>query len=345
VVVRVGNGAITKAAVLHWATIGATKQEVPQPPGFSACIIRLRKKEQIDSGGEGRTANLLKEVCKRRYEQLLQTAVSILVNDLWLIEEAAREGIKVDPQKLAQNLAASHAMVKGRPLSFNGYLAVSGRTLADLKFELEVAQLSEEIYKHAEAKTPKLTSTLLARFYAAHKHQFAVPEERDLYILHTKSEAAALQAKRQIQAGQSFASVVKGLHVTQPLGSKEGLSMGLKRTGYSEPKLIDAIFGARPGVLSGPVHLALNPAYGANGYYVFKVIRKIPAHQMPYSQALQIMRSELPQALHRKTLASFVSAYKRRWHSRTDCKAGYVVELCKQRNSPTASYLRDPFVL
>jgi foldase protein PrsA len=345
VIVRVGETKITKAALLRWMKVVSpyAEHEVPVPPEYNACIIALHKKEPIDQGGEGHAANTLKGICEQKYETLRKTALQVLINDAWLTEEAARDAIKLDEAALRQELKESTAAVATRPGGVEGFLRRSGRTASDLAFEVRVGQLSGKIYQFAEHKTPAITPALIASYYAAHKHDFALPDARDLYILHTKSEAAALQAKREIASGRSFASVVKNLHVSQPIGAKEGLTLGLTRKSYAQRSLINAIFSARPGVLSGPLHLALPPAYGANGYYVFQVKRKVPAHQRPYAEAVAAIKAQAPEQLHKKTLAAFVKAYKARWRAQTDCSRGYVVEACRQFDGPVRA--GDAFVL
>jgi foldase protein PrsA len=319
---------------------------VPQPPLFNACIIRLHKSETIDLGGEGRAANTLKGVCAAHFKTLLETAVSALVSDAWLIKEAARDGIPVDQGALEAEAHESEAQFAGQPGGFAGYLVETGRTAADFKFELKVGQLSGKIYDLAKRQTPSVNGARVADYYAKHKHDFAVPETRDLYILHTKSLASALEAKRKIASGQSFASVVAGLHgVAQPLGAKEGLTLGLSRKSYSEPVLINPIFNARPGVLSGPVRIKLPPAYEANGFYIFQVKRKIAAHQMPSAEAAAIIKKRLPDELHKQALGGFVAGYKARWRAKTDCSPGYVVEGCRQHPASKVSKSSDPFVL
>jgi foldase protein PrsA len=347
-VVRIGKTKLTKADIVHWMRVVSPykKHEVPLPPNYVACIIRLHKSEAIDLGGEGRAANTLKSVCAAHYKTLLQTAVSALVADAWLIKEAARDGISLDQAALEQEAHESEAQFAEQPGGFAGYLAETGRTAADFKFELKAGQLSGKIYQLAEHQTPGVTGARVASYYAEHKHDFAVPETRDLYILHTKSLASALEAKRKIASGQSFASVVAGLHgVAQPIGAKEGVTLGLSRKSYSEPVLIDPIFNARPGVLSGPVQIKLPPAYEANGFYVFQVKRKIPAHQMPSAEAASIIKKRLPDELHKQTLAAFVAAYKARWRAQTDCSVGWVVEGCRQHPASKVSKSSDPFVL
>jgi parvulin-like peptidyl-prolyl isomerase len=337
-VVTVGMTTITKAALLHRMAIGAPfKNEVPVPPAYAACAAHLRS-EQSSSAGAGESVEALERACEQKRRALQQTALSSMINDAWLANEAAADGIEVDEAAFAREYRASAAALAQQGPSLQQRLAQTGRTVSDLKAELRVGQLSNKIYEHIEKKAPPVTDALIARYYAAHKHAYVLPERRDLRIVRASSAAAVLRAKHEIESGESFADVVKRLTVAQPFSASKGLVLGLTHTLYAEPILSDAIFKAHPGVLTGPVKIPL-------GYYVFEVTRLIASRQLTLAQATPTIRRQLPEQLQNLTRAKFVKAYKKKWTSRTDCHAGYVVEGCRQYKPSKNTPPSDPYLL
>lgn len=347
VIVRIGAHQITKHELYRWMSFSPTgRLEVPEPPEFKHCIINLRKPEQ-SSTGERRAANDLKEICAKRFSEELQTGLGTLVNNAWLMYELSEEGTPIDRAEVQKTYRASLAQIAKLPGGVAGLLKRTGHTLADLKYELTATQASDQVYAMIAAKTPKLTPARLARYYRQHKGEYLIPEQRDLYILHTKSKAAAQRAKEEIKAGKSFAEVVaKNLKdVSQPLGTKEGRDRTLNRKSYAQHNLINAIFNAPPGVLSGPFEVHYNATrYLALGFYVFEVLRKIPAHQMSLAETKPQIEQQAAQALRNEARKDFVAAYKAKWKARTDCAPEYVIENCRQyKGQPFES--ADPYVL
>jgi parvulin-like peptidyl-prolyl isomerase len=309
------------------------KNEVPVPPGFETCIAHLQASKRSGTASELQ----LKEACQEKYEILLEQSLSGLINEAWLINEAKAERISVDEAALARELKASRALFE----KFGGFqkgLARNGRTPMDLKSELRLGQLSNQIYEHIEAKIPHLSESFVSEYYKAHKDQYKLPVRRDLRIVRTSSGAAAHHAKQQIRSGKSFAEVVKHLTVAQPFSAKEGFVKGLTHKLYAEPLLADAIFKAPLHVLSGPVKIPL-------GYYLFEVTRQIPAHQLTLAEATPQIKDQLPRVLHDQTLSGFVKAFKRKWALRTNCRAGYMVQGCREFKATEATVPSDPFVL
>jgi hypothetical protein len=345
VVVRIGKQQITKGELYRWMSIKSEGREVPEPPEFNRCIINLRKREQVSAGGEGHAANGLKEVCANRYAEDLEGGLGSLMNNAWLIGEAEEDGIAVAQREVEYNFEKSRAVVEKSPGGLTAMLKRTGFTLADLKYEVKASLASDKVYERIAAKTPKLTPARVARYYRQHKGDYSIPGGRDLYILHTKSKAAALAAKAEITAGKSFATIASTLKVSQPLGAKEGRDRSLTRKSYAQHSLIDAIFSARAGVLSGPFELHFKSTTRvALGFYVFEVLHKIVPRQPSFAEVKAQLEPQLAQALRARARKDFVAAYKAKWRARTNCSSGYVVENCRQYRGKEAES-PDPYVL
>jgi len=324
-VASVAGKPITRGTLLHWMEIGgASKQEVPEPASVTSCIAALRS---------GQALAQLKGGCKERYQKLMVPALNGLIHSQWLLGEAAEEGITLSPVELEHEFEKSTG--GGGPI-LRQVLKQTGQTVEDIKFNLKVGQLSDRIYERVEREVPKVTDARLASYYERHKQSFAVPLERDLRIVRTASDAAARKALSELRSGKSFASVVKGVRVLQPVGTKEGLLLGLSPKEFSEPILAKAIFRARPSTLVGPVKIFL-------GYYVFEVTRIHPPRQKTLSEVRATLRRQLPELLHNQTLSHAVALFRRKWIARSDCRPGYVVEDCRQYKPSKGTERRDAY--
>ncbi len=328
-VATVSGKAITRGMLEHAMRVVARSSnqgEVPEPPNFTACIAHLA------TSNASRPASQLKSECQKRYEALLSSALGSLIHAQWLIGEASEENLKVTKADVQREYASSAA---ANP-EFNETLTRTGQTVDDVKLNLKLGQISDKIYDGIKKRTPKATTTRVESYYQQHKRSFALPEQRDLHIIRTASEAAAQKAFAEIHSGTSFSNIARQITIPQPIGTKNALLLGLAARGFSEPMLAEAIFRARPNVLSGPVKISL-------GYYVFEVTHIHPPHQRTLAEMRGALERQLPDLLHDRALSGFVTAFRRKWTARTDCDPGYVVENCRQFKSGPGPTVRDAY--
>jgi hypothetical protein len=321
VIVRVAGHAITKAQFAH-ALAGRIKFEqlegiAPVPPNYTACIAHSEATPAANGAKPGRDA--AKAQCEAQYKELVKGALEPLIAEQWIIG-AAKEAhlsvseVEVRAQVKREEGHASQAQV----------LATLGRrdeTLAQFALEVEVDMLGEKIRHMLRAKAYYLPPAQVAAYYRAHKSAFATPSRRALYIARTGTEAEALEVKREISQGKSFASVVKRLPLSQPIFTSKGYLAEYEPKLYSEAQLNNAIFAAKPNVLSGPVKIYL-------GYYVFEVKRVIPAVQETLAQAGVAIRAQVPYERYKQALAAYVAKLRAHWRALTTCATGYVVAKC-----------------
>ena len=107
---------------------------------------------------------------------------------------------------------------------------------------------------------------------------------------------------------------------------------------WPEQPLSSEVFHARLKTLGGPVKISL-------GYYVFEVIRRVPARQSTLAEVKPEIATQLHRLLRDRMLSRFVAAFRRKWTSRTNCLHGYVVKYCRQYRSSRANSQEAPNVL
>jgi foldase protein PrsA len=319
VVARVGGQVITKAAFAH-ALAGVIKSEgpslvAPVPPDFTLCIQHMQA--TAPSGSRPSTA-AARSTCRSQYQMFLTQALDHLISQEWVIGGAAEAGVKVSEAEVQQDLkriahGRSRAQVAAR-------LAVYGETLADFALDTKVQLLAEGIRHQIAVRTEHVTQAQVVSYYNQNKRLFGVPRRRVLEIARAGTEAEALKIKRELASGRSFASVVKNLP-DQPIYSTDGLVAGYESGLYRERPLNQAIFAAKPNVLSGPVKIFL-------GYYVFEVKRTLPAIQDSLAQVQATIKARLPNEMYKTAIAAFIKNWRARWKAKTTCQSGYLVAKC-----------------
>lgn len=310
VVATVAGKPIELAAVRHQMALeNRPSHEVPDAPAFTGCVSHLHGSKP------GSSETQLKQECSERYLALLEASLSKLIHAQWISAEA--KGLGLGPHKAELAREVKENLAQGETIKRMGL------SISDVKSELLLGQLSNRLYERVKAHTPRVTPALVAQYYATHKKLYAVPEQRDLYIIRTLSEDAAQQVLREVRSGRSFAQVVKKIALPQPIKTKEALLLGLTPKFFSEPVLAEAIFRAKPRVLSGPVHIEL-------GYYVYEVLKVHPARQQSLAEVRKEIAAELPARLHEEVLLKAVADFKKKWLAQTSCRAHYVVENCRE---------------
>jgi parvulin-like peptidyl-prolyl cis-trans isomerase-like protein len=333
VIANVDGLKITLGELRHrMGTMKVSKQEVPEPPGFAACVAH----EATTSSNKNPVE--LKKSCESRYESLKREALNSLIHARWFTLEAKHRGLHVSEAALDEETTRGLKVAA----KVGQTLALTGQTIADAKYWGRIAQFGFLLNARIKRLIPKVTPRRIAAYYARHKASFASPETRDLHLIRTDSLASARQALREIRDGRSFQSVVKEVSTHQPIHSSEGSVEGLTYNDYSEPHLSNAIFKARPHQLEGPVKLdASDSPKIAFGYYVFEVLRIHPPRQRSFAEVKAGIAARLPEVLRLATLKAVVTTFKHTWRSRTDCRAGYVVEDCRQYTGTPA--FEDPY--
>jgi parvulin-like peptidyl-prolyl isomerase len=331
-VATISGHTITHGMLEHWASIDTHAQiGAPRPPNYTVCIQYLRS---TASSTTPQTMQRLIGACRHRYDELSKQTLSTLIHNQWLIDEAAEEGLKVDRAKLKResSLSGPHGD------EVRQTLANTGETTFDLRLKLAVAELSDRIYRKLEREVPQVSRTSVSGYYRRHKKRFVAPEQRDLYILRTPSDAAATKAKQEIEGGTSFATLANRTTLTQPGSTHDGLLLGLRFDNWPEPPLIKAIFNSRLNVLGGPVKIPF-------GYYVFEVIRRVPARQRTLAEAWSEVAMQLHQLMRNQIRSHFIAAFRRKWRSRTNCRPNYVVEYCRQYKTSKGPSRQNPNIL
>jgi len=322
VVAQVGSYSITGATFDRFlgTTLSELASEPLVPPRFTACVAHL-KGELTAIGERPPKSSQIRDECQRRYQALLQGALERLISDEWLIGGANELDAPVGERQVKASVAQYRRESFSSEAQFRRFLA--GRTLADIMLETRAKLARAAIARTVEARLRPVTRAQIVSYYAQHRFDYLLGAERDLEIARTATWASAAKVKKEIESGKSFASIVSRLPVEQPVNAGDGLVVDLQPHFYGEPNLNQAIFTARPGVLTGPIDTWF-------GYFVFDVTKVRFQLETPLAQVEASIRQQLARPLQERALAAFGKHWATTWTARTDCSPGYVVPKCRQ---------------
>jgi foldase protein PrsA len=346
IVAHVGSEAIHLSEVQHLMALAAgTREPVPDPPSYGKCVQAAKASE----GAAPRSEEELHEGCAKRYQSLLQSAISRAIHTRWILGAGSELHLPVSSAEIQREFEQSKKSSFKTEAEFETYRQSSGQTVADFLSELRVSKLTDQIFALITRKEHPATSAEVAAYYASHAKQFSVPQGLDVRIFRTTSKAAAARAKQEIQKGKSFAEVAKQLSaIAQPIGAKEGEVKDLLPGLYEEKPLNDAIFTAKPRQIYGPLeiiakHKTIAPETNS-GFFVFEVLHSVPGKRTPLAKAKASIAEALTESQRQSTLAGYIAAFRKKWTARTDCAPGYVVRNCKQYTGPDVGGT-DPYTL
>lgn len=337
-VVSVNGKAVTKATFHHWLGVAASSSAgavpgqaaqsvVPEPPHYTACIAHLQATQTKPAKGQtAPTEAQLKSQCEQQYTTLKQEVLPFLISSEWVLGEAEERGIKVSDTEVQKKFNQVKNQQFPKEAEFQKFMTTTGQTISDLllrvKLSMVTTKIQEKITKEAGKKPSQKE---ISDYYEKHKSQYGQPESRNILVILTKTQAQAEKAKKEISSGKSFASVAKKSSIDPSKSSGGSVPSAIKG---SQPKPYDeALFSAKPNVLSGPVKTSF-------GYYVFEVKKINPATQQTLAQVQSQIQQQLTTESQRTKFEAFSKNFKKKWESRTECRSEYLVKDCKGYKEP-----------
>ncbi len=329
-VVNMAGNPISVQALNHWMYVAAKSQSsgstspiiVPNdPPDFNNCVALVRK--EVSSLANQKTATLRND-CKQAFQQLSSQVLDYLVKAYWYQAEANKAGIKVTDAQVQKTFdAAKNAQFKSNPAGFNTFLSQTGQTLPDLLFRFRInAILQKLIAKH----TKPVTAAEIQAYYNNHQSQFGSQPTRSLELVLASSQKNAAAAKKALDSGQSWATVVKKYSTDPTTKSTGGVLKNVNKQ-QVEAALATAAFSAPANKLVGPVK-------GQFGYYVFEVTKINPGTQQSLSQATALIKQQLQSTAQTSAQTAVDNQAKKDWQSQTTCRAEYAMADCKGYKAP-----------
>ncbi len=183
------------------------------------------------------------------------------------------------------------------------------RLLARLAAELgltrggESATTAVEALLAAEPEAP-VTETAISAYYAEHLADFRVGEQIELRAIRTEDRIAAERARREISAGADFGAVARRLSV-DPTAERGGDQGSVGRDSLL-PILAELLFALPVGALSEVVPTA-------DGFHLFRVVRRIPERARALDEVRDEIRRRLAGTRADRAYARFVAEARSRY--------------------------------
>lgn len=333
-VAAVGGVPITDATFNHWMVVAAnslqsssggstTRQPVPVPPRYTACIRALgRRLRKLSRRGRTVGVALLRSVCAAEYKSDLEQVMQFLVSAAWVQGEAALDGIHISNREVAVRFATIKKEQFPTPAAYRSFLASSGETRADLLLRVKLEMLSTALRELATSNVPAITAAQIAAYYAAHRASFDLPERLDARVILTATRAQALVALHAIHRGTPFAREARKASIDFATRDQGGAVTGIRRS-----QSVGALHAA--ALFAAPLHTVEGPVRTPAGYYLFTVTRVLPPLQQSLQQASPAITDQLTAAAQSTALDNWITAFTQRWTAQTSCRAGYVVMDCQ----------------
>ncbi len=336
-VAQVNGQPITKATFEHWLGVAASassastgqaaKPVIPQPPAYTACVAHLQAIEPKPAKGQkAKTPAALKAECEQQYKALQSQVLGFLISADWLLGEAEAKGVKVSDKEVAARFNKLKKAQFPTEAAFQKFLASTSYTISDLLLRVKQNLVETKLEEKITKAHKNVSEAEVAKYYDEHKAQYGQPERRDLRVVLTKTEAAAKQAKSEVESGKSFAIVAKSKSIDPTSKNTGGELPGVVK-GEEQKALSEAVFAAKQGVLSGPVKTPF-------GFYVFEVKATHPASQQALAQVKATIKQQLASQGSQKSLEQFGKELQKTWTARTECRAEYMVKDCKGYKAP-----------
>jgi foldase protein PrsA len=332
-VAKVGDQTITQDEFTKWLSAGVKQQAqggtavVPDPPGFTKCVAS-KKKVPAPEGQAKQTDAQLKKQCKTEYETLKSEVMQYLIQAEWVEQEARKQGIKVSDKAVRKELEAQKKQAFPNEKAYQRFLKTSGMSEADILFRVKLDQLQRKLTEKVTKDAKKVTGSDIEEYYDKNKKRFAAPEQRDLLVVVTKTQAKAQAARRALAGGQPWKSVANQYSIDKASKAQGGKLPAIAKGQQGDKSLDDAIFKARKGQLEGPVETQF-------GWYVFEVDKITPASQQSLEQARNTVKNLLQSERQQKAIDAFIKDFRERYKGDTQCADDYRVAECD--NAPKKS--------
>jgi foldase protein PrsA len=191
---------------------------------------------------------------------------------------------------------------------------------SDILFRVKLDQLQQKLTQKITEDSKKVSDPDISAYYDKNKKRFAQPERRDLLVVLTKTKAKADAAKKALDSGQSWSTVVKQYSIDEASKAQGGKLPAVAK-GQQDKALDNAVFAAKKGKVEGPVKTQF-------GWYVFQVTKITAASQQSLEQSKETIKNLLRSERQQKTLDEWIKDFRESYKNKTHCADDFRVAEC-----------------
>ena len=280
-----------------------------------------------------------------QYEELQDSALSEMIEGVWIRGQAADLGITATDKQVEDELATIKEQNFPTDEAYEKFLEKSNFTQQEVNELVELQVLTKKLQELISNGTPPPSSEEIEAYYEAEKEkQFTTKASRDVRTVINKDKGKVEAAKALLEKDNSPGAWKKAAaqySIDPTSKDKGGLQKGISEEFVKGP-LKAAIFDSATGELVGPVKFQDN-------YILLEVVKLNPEKVKTLSEAKGQIESTLRQQGQQDYLSEFAADFNSRWTAQTVCADDFLIERCsnfvgdgRPSNAPPACYEDDP---
>jgi parvulin-like peptidyl-prolyl isomerase len=219
------------------------------------------------------------------YEQLKGQAITFLVQQAEVEEQAKKLGVDVSDDKVDKEIARyKKQFYGGSNARYEKAVKQQGLTDDQAREAIRQQLISQALFKKVTGDV-KVSDADIKQYYDTHKTQYVQPESRDVrHILVTK-KALADSLYQQVKSGANFAKLAKQ-YSKDPGSASNGGKLTVSK-GQTVPEFDKTAFSLKTGEISRPVHTQY-------GYHIIQALSGVKAAK---TTSLAQVRASIQQQL------------------------------------------------
>jgi parvulin-like peptidyl-prolyl isomerase len=219
------------------------------------------------------------------YEQLKGQAITFLVQQAEVEEQAKKLGVDVSDDKVDKEIARyKKQFYGGSNARYEKAVKQQGLTDDQAREAIRQQLISQALFKKVTVDV-KVSDADIKQYYDTHKTQYVQPESRDVrHILVTK-KALADSLYQQVKSGANFAKLAKQ-YSKDPGSASNGGKLTVSK-GQTVPEFDKTAFSLKTGEISRPVHTQY-------GYHIIQALSGVKAAK---TTSLAQVRASIQQQL------------------------------------------------
>jgi parvulin-like peptidyl-prolyl isomerase len=202
------------------------------------------------------------------YEQLKGQAITFLVQQAEVEEQAKKLGVDINDQKIDKEIARyKKQFYGGSDARYEKAVKQQGLTDEQAREAIRQQLVSQALFKKVTGNV-KVSDADIKQYYDTHKTQYVQPESREVrHILVTK-KALADSLYQQLKGGANFAKLAKQ-YSKDPGSASQGGKLTVSK-GQTVPQFDKTAFSLKTGQISQPVHTQY-------GYHIIQALSGVKA--------------------------------------------------------------------
>jgi foldase protein PrsA len=254
------------------------------------------------------------------YTQLRDQAVSFLVQETELQQEAQKLGVQVTQKDVDRRLAQIKKSYGAN--KFEKALKSADLTLPEYEqYSLRPSLLGEKLQAKV-ASSVKVTEADAKRYYDQNKAAFKTPSTREVRHILVSSKSLAAQIETKLKNGASFASMAKQ-YSKDTASAKQGGKLCVAHGGSSGacqqtvPPFDKAAFSLKTNEISQPVR-------SVYGWHIIQALSAVtPSHTQTFSEVKAQIQLNLGQEKKQAAFTSFLAKVKKDYQGKVAYQNGY----------------------